>query len=34
MKITVKVLKNNEMRKHGEYRTQPLVSAAWDMLGF
>ncbi len=27
---TFRVLKNNEMRKYGEYRTQRLVLAAWD----
>ncbi|MGL5063879.1 MAG: Eco57I restriction-modification methylase domain-containing protein, partial [Microcoleus sp.] len=31
---TFRVLKNNEMKKYGEYRTQRLVLAAWDMLGF
>jgi type I restriction-modification system DNA methylase subunit len=31
---TFRVLKNNEMKKFGEYRTQRLVLAAWDMLGF
>ncbi|MFM6454020.1 MAG: Eco57I restriction-modification methylase domain-containing protein [Planktothrix sp.] len=31
---TFRVLKNNEMRKYGEYRTQRLVLKAWDMLGF
>ena len=29
---TFRVLKNNEMRKYGEYRTQRLVLAAWDMM--
>ena len=27
---TFRVLKSNELRKHGEYRTQRLVLAAWD----
>ena len=27
-----RVLKNNEIRKHGEYRTQRLVLAAYDKL--
>ena len=31
---TFRVLKNNEMRKYGEYRTQKLVLAAWDMIGY
>ena len=31
---TFRVLKNNETKKYGEYRTQRLVLAAWDMLGF
>ncbi|MFM6207136.1 hypothetical protein, partial [Planktothrix sp.] len=31
---TFRVLKNNEIRKYGEYRTQRLVLKAWDMLGF
>ncbi|ACB54349.1 hypothetical protein cce_5003 [Crocosphaera subtropica ATCC 51142] len=31
---TFRVLKNNEMRKYGEYRTQRLVLAAWDMMGY
>jgi hypothetical protein len=26
------VLKNNEMRQFGEYRTQRLVLEAWDRL--
>ncbi|WP_217651924.1 DUF559 domain-containing protein [Hydrococcus rivularis] len=30
---TFRVLKNNEMKKYGEYRTQRLVLAAWDMMG-
>ena len=30
---TFRVLKNNEMKKYGEYRTQRLVLAAFDMLG-
>ena len=29
---TFRVLKNNEMKKYGEYRTQRLVLAAWDMM--
>jgi hypothetical protein len=29
---TFRVLKNNEMREFGEYRTQRLVLAAWDRL--
>lgn len=29
---TFRVLKNNEMRQFGEYRTQRLVLAAWDQL--
>lgn len=29
---TFRVLKNNEMREFGEYRTQRLVLAAWDQL--
>lgn len=29
---TFRVLKNNEMRKFGEYRTQRLVLAAWDRM--
>ncbi|MDJ0728740.1 MAG: N-6 DNA methylase [Crocosphaera sp.] len=31
---TFRVLKNNEMKKYGEYRTQRLVLAAWDMMGY
>jgi Uma2 family endonuclease len=31
---TFRVLKNNEMKKYGEYRTQRLVLAAWDKLGY
>lgn len=27
---TFRVLKNKELREHGEYRTQRLVLAAWD----
>jgi hypothetical protein len=27
---TFRVLKKNEIAKHGEYRTQRLVLAAWD----
>ena len=30
---TFRVLKNNEMREFGEYRTQRLVLAAWDAWG-
>ncbi|PZU14369.1 MAG: type II DNA modification enzyme, partial [Citromicrobium sp.] len=29
---TFRVLKNNEIKKHGEYRTQRLVLAAYDKL--
>ena len=29
---TFRVLKNNEIRRHGEYRTARLVLAAWDAL--
>ena len=29
---TFRVLKNNELRQFGEYRTQRLVLAAWDRL--
>ena len=29
---TFRVLKNNEIKKYGEYRTQRLVLAAWDKL--
>jgi hypothetical protein len=29
---TFRVLKNNEMKKYGEYRTQRLVLEAWDAL--
>jgi hypothetical protein len=29
---TFRVLKNNEMREFGEYRTRRLVLAAWDGL--
>ncbi|BAO82453.1 type II restriction enzyme, methylase subunits [Serpentinimonas maccroryi] len=29
---TFRVLKNNELREFGEYRTQRLVLAAWDVL--
>jgi hypothetical protein len=29
---TFRVLKSNEMKKHGEYRTARLVLAAWDAL--
>jgi hypothetical protein len=31
---TFRVLKNNEMKQFGEYRTQRLVLEAWDKLGF
>jgi len=31
---TFRVLKNNEMKQFGEYRTQRLVLEAWDRLGF
>jgi hypothetical protein len=31
---TFRVLKNNEMKKYGEYRTQRLVLEAWDKLGY
>ncbi len=31
---TFRVLKNNEIKQFGEYRTQRLVLAAWDKLGF
>jgi hypothetical protein len=30
---TFRVLKNNEMKKYGEYRTRRLVLEAWDRLG-
>ncbi len=29
---TFRALKDNEIRKHGEYRTQRLVLAAWDRM--
>ncbi len=29
---TFRVLKNNEIRQFGEYRTQRLVLEAWDRL--
>ena len=29
---TLRVLKNNEVREYGEYRTQRLVLDAWDRL--
>jgi hypothetical protein len=29
---TFRVLKNNEIRQFGEYRTQQLVLEAWDRL--
>ena len=31
---TFRVLKNNEMKKYGEYRTHRLVLQAWDNLGY
>ncbi|WP_204138404.1 Eco57I restriction-modification methylase domain-containing protein [Halomicronema sp. CCY15110] len=31
---TFRVLKNNEIKQFGEYRTQRLVLEAWDRLGF
>ncbi|AFZ11466.1 putative type II DNA modification enzyme [Crinalium epipsammum PCC 9333] len=31
---TFRVLKNHEIKQFGEYRTQRLVLAAWDMLGY
>ena len=31
---TFRVLKDREIREYGEYRTQRLVLAAWDKLGF
>jgi len=31
---TFRVLKNNEIKKYGEYRTQRLVLAAWDIMGY
>jgi hypothetical protein len=31
---TFRVLKTNEMKKYGEYRTQRLVLEAWDKLGY
>ena len=31
---TFRVLKNNEIKKYGEYRTQRLVLAAWDIIGY
>ena len=31
---TFRVLKNNEIKKYGEYRTRKLVLAAWDMMGY
>jgi len=30
---TFRVLKENEIRKYGEYRTRRLVLEAWDRLG-
>jgi len=30
---TFRVLKNNEIKKYGEYRTRRLVLEAWDRLG-
>jgi hypothetical protein len=29
---TFRILKNKELKEHGEYRTQRLVLAAWDLL--
>ena len=29
---TFRVLKNNEIRNHGEYRTRRLVLEAWDRM--
>jgi hypothetical protein len=29
---TFRVLKDKEIRQHGEYRTRRLVLAAWDRL--
>jgi hypothetical protein len=29
---TFRVLKNNEMKKFGEYRTRRLVLEAWDRM--
>jgi len=31
---TFRVLKNDEIKQFGEYRTQQLVLAAWDRMGF
>ncbi|WP_170861323.1 N-6 DNA methylase [Geitlerinema sp. PCC 9228] len=31
---TFRVLKDNEIKRYGEYRTRRLVLAAWDMQGF
>lgn len=31
---TFRVLKDNEIRKYGEYRTKRLVMEAWEKLGF
>lgn len=30
---TFRVLKNNEIKQYGEYRTQRMVLAAWDIMG-
>jgi len=30
---TFRVLKSNEIKRYGEYRTRRLVLAAWDGLG-
>ncbi len=31
---TFRVLKSNELRQYGEYRTKRLVLEAWDRFGF
>ena len=31
---TFRVLKDNEMRKYGEYRTKRLVLEAWERMGY
>lgn len=31
---TFRVLKDNEMRKYGEYRTKRLVMEAWERMGY
>ena len=31
---TFRVLKDNEMRKYGEYRTKRLVLEAWERMGW